>query len=194
MRERRSFSTILAIIFALTIQGQVKGQDYTVDKSGNVVVSKVVEDIPLQRDEIYSASLKYLENAYKDTKYKIVINSPENGVVAGEGEYLQFHEERIFPSSYFLSAPITLRVDVKDGRAKISIILSYYTGKRSNINTSEDIHDRISEFQPVNEDQTERRKLYNAAFPELLKKAQKTLKEVEEFLMSTHSSVPDSDW
>jgi 2-methylcitrate dehydratase PrpD len=114
--------------------------------------------------------------------------------VAGEGEYLQFHEDRIFPSSYFLNAPITLRVDAKDGRARISVILSYYTGKRSNINESEDIHDRISEFQPVNESQTERRKLYNAAFPVLFQKAQKTLKEVEEVLKSTRSSVPDTDW
>lgn len=190
----RLFGTIIAFALALTSQAQVKGQDYTVDKNGDVVVAKVVEGLALQRHEIYIAALKYLENAYKDTKYKIVINSPENGVVTGEGEYLQFHEDRIFPSSYFLNAPITLRVEAKDGRARISVILSYYTGKRSNINTSEDIHDRISEFQPVNERQTERRKLYNAAFPVLFQKAQKTLNEVEEVLKSTRSSVPDTDW
>ena len=190
----RLFGTIIAFALALTSQAQVKGQDYTVDKNGDVVVVKVVEGLALQRHEIYIAALKYLENAYKDTKYKIVINSPENGVVAGEGEYLQFHEDRIFPSSYFLNAPITLRVDAKDGRARISIILSYYTGKRSNINESEDIHDRISEFQPVNESRTERRKLYNAAFPVLFQKAQKTLKEVEGVLKTTRSSVPDTDW
>lgn len=190
----RLFGTIIAFALALTSQAQVKGQDYMVDKNGDVVVAKVVEGLALQRHEIYIAALKYLENAYKDTKYKIVINSPENGVVTGEGEYLQFHEDRIFPSSYFLNAPITLRVEAKDGRARISVILSYYTGKRSNINTSEDIHDRISEFQPVNERQTERHKLYNAAFPVLFQKAQKTLNEVEEVLKSTRSSVPDTDW
>jgi hypothetical protein len=190
----RLFGTIIAFALALTSQAQVKGQDYTVDENGDVVVVKVVEGLALQRHEIYIAALKYLENAYKDTKYKIVINSPENGVVTGEGEYLQFHDDRIFPSSYFLNAPITLRVEAKDGRARISVILSYYTGKRLNINTSEDIHDRISEFQPVNERQTERRKLYNAAFPVLFQKAQKTLNEVEEVLKSTRSSVPDTDW
>lgn len=191
---KRLFVTVIAVALALTSLAQVKGKDYTVDKNGDVVVAKVVEGLALQRHEIYTAAQKYLENAYKDTKYKIVINSPESGVVAGEGEYLQFYEGRIFPSSYFLNAPFILRVDAKDGRARISVILSYYTGKRSNINESEDIRNRISEFQPVNESQTERHKLYNAAFPKLFQKAQNTVKEVEEVLKSTPSSAPDTDW
>lgn len=191
---RRFFCSIIAILFSLVAIAQIKGQDYTVDKSGNVVVYKIVEGLALQRDDIYLAELKYLENAYKDTKYKIVINSKENGVVAGEGEYLQFHEDNFFPYSYFLNAPFTLRVDTKDGRAKLSIILSYYTGKRSNINESIDIHDQVSAFQPVNEDESEHRKLYTKAFQKLYEKISKTLNEVETVLKSTRSSLPETDW
>ena len=191
---RRFFCSFIAILFSLVAIAQIKGQDYTVDKSGNVVVYKIVEGLALQRDDIYLAALKYLENAYKDTKYKIVINSKENGVVAGEGEYLQFHEDNFFPYSYFLNAPFTLRVDTKDGRAKLSIILSYYTGKRSNINESIDIHDQVSAFQPVNEDESEHRKLYTKAFQKLYEKISKTLNEVETVLKSTRSSLPETDW
>ena len=191
---RRFFCSIIAILFSLVAIAQIKGQDYTVDKSGNVVVYKIVEGLALQRDDIYLAALKYLENAYKDTKYKIVINSKENGVVAGEGEYLQFHEDNFFPYSYFLNATFTLRVDTKDGRAKLSIILSYYTGKRSNINESIDIHDQVSAFQPVNEDESEHRKLYTKAFQKLYEKISKTLNEVETVLKSTRSSLPETDW
>ena len=191
---RRFFCSIIAILFSLVAIAQIKGQDYTVDKSGNVVVYKIVEGLALQRDDIYLAALKYLENAYKDTKYKIVINSKENGVVAGEGEYLQFHEDNFFPYSYFLNAPFTLRVDTKDGRAKLSIILSYYTGKRSNINESIDIHDQVSAFQPVNEDESEHRKLYTKAFQKLYEKISKTLNEVETVIKSTRSSLPETDW
>lgn len=191
---RRFFCSIIAILFSLVAIAQIKGQDYTVDKSGNVVVSKIVEGLALQRDDIYLAALKYLENAYKETKYKIVINSKENGVVAGEGEYLQFHEDNFFPYSYFLNAPFTLRIDTKDGRAKLSIILSYYTGKRSNINESIDIHDQVSAFQPVNEDESEHRKLYTKAFQKLYEKISKTLNEVETVLKSTRSSLPETDW
>ena len=191
---RRFFCSIIAILFSLVAIAQIKGQDYPVDKSGNVVVYKIVEGLALQRDDIYLAALKYLENAYKDTKYKIVINSKENGVVAGEGEYLQFHEDNFFPYSYFLNAPFTLMVDTKDGRAKLSIILSYYTGKRSNINESIDIHDQVSAFQPVNEDESEHRKLYTKAFQKLYEKISKTLNEVETVLKSTRSSLPETDW
>ena len=191
---RRFFCSIIAILFSLVAIAQIKGQDYTVDKSGNVVVYKIVEGLALQRDDIYLAALKYLENAYKETKYKIVINSKENGVVAGEGEYLQFHEDNFFPYSYFLNAPFTLRIDTKDGRAKLSIILSYYTGKRSNINESIDIHDQVSAFQPVNEDESEHRKLYTKAFQKLYEKISKTLNEVETVLKSTRSSLPETDW
>ena len=191
---RRFFCSIIAILFSLVAIAQIKGQDYTVDKSGNVVEYKIVEGLALQRDDIYLAALKYLENAYKDTKYKIVINSKENGVVAGEGEYLQFHEDNFFPYSYFLNAPFTLRVDTKDGRAKLSIILSNYTGKRSNINESIDSHDQVSAFQPVNEDESEHRKLYTKAFQKLYEKISKTLNEVETVLKSTRSSLPETDW
>lgn len=189
------FLGLFLIIFAiLPVHAQINGQDYTVDKNGDVIISKIVENLALQRHEIYLSALKYMEESYKDTKYKIVINSPENGVVAGEGEYLQFHEDNYFPYSYFLNAPFLLRVDAKDGRARISIILSYYTGKRSNINETKDIHDRISEFQPIKEDEMEHRKLYNKAFAVLYKNSQKTLNEVVEVLRSTRSSEPDTDW
>ena len=185
---------IFASIIVYGSKAQVKGQDYTVNNNGDVVIAQIVEGLVLKKDEIYGAALNYMKSAYKDTKYTIVINSLENGVVAGEGEYLQFHEDNYFPFSYFLNAPVLLRVDAKDGRAKVSMTLSYYTGKRSNINESIDIHDRISEFQPVNESKMEHKKLYSKAFPILYNKARKTLNEVAETLKSTRSSAPDTDW
>ena len=192
--KRTVFGLLFTVLAVLPSLGQIKGQDYEVDQNGDVVIAKIVEGLNLQKLEIYAAAKKYMENAYRDTKYKLVINSLENGVVAGEGEYLQFYEANIFPYSYFLNAPILLRVDAKDGRARISVVLSYYTGKRTNINETKDIHDRISEFQPVKEDEPEHRKLYNKAFPILYNKVMKTLGEVEEELKSTRSSVPDTDW
>lgn len=185
---------IAAMVMAISTHAQIKGQDYSVDNNGDVVITKIIEGLALQKHEIHIAAMKYLENAYKDTKYKIVINSPENGVVAGEGEYLQFHEDNYFPYSYFLNAPFLLRIDAKDGRARISVALSYYTGKRSNINETKSIHDRISAFQPIKEDEMEHRKLYSKAFPILFKKVQKTLGEVEETLKSTRNSAPETDW
>ena len=107
---------------------------------------------------------------------------------------MQFHEDNFFPYSYFLDAPVILRNHRKDARARIMITFSYYTGKRSNINETIDIHDRISNFSPVNEAESEHRKLYGKAFPILLQKASKTIGEVDAALRSTLSSAPSADW
>lgn len=192
--KRRLFGTIISVIAAISLHAQIAGQDYVVEKNGDVVITKIINGLSLNRHEIYQAGLKYLENAYKDTKYKIVINSSDNCVAAGEGKYVQFHEDNFFPYSYFLDAPFILRIDGKDARARIMITFSYYTGKRCNINETIDIHDRISNFPPVNEAETEHRKLYGKAFPILLQKASKTIGEVEAALRSTLSSAPSADW
>lgn len=88
----------------------------------------------------------------------------------------------------------SIRVDAKDGRARLSVTLSYYTGKRSNMNETVDIHDRISDFQPVNMSEDEHRKLYTKAFPILIDKVEKTLDEVVALLAATKVTVVDPDW
>ena len=194
MKTKLLVTLLIMTISHFVAWAQINGQDYKVDKNGDVVITKVVEGLTLNQNEIYGVALKYIESSYKDTKYKVVINSPENGVVAGEGEYLQFHEANYFPYSYFLNAPLLLRVDAKDGRARISVILSYYTGQRSNINKKSEIKDRICQFPPINDEQDEKSKLYNKAFPILYKKAEKTVNEVADELKSTRSAAPSDDW
>ena len=81
---RRILITILAIASVLNVLPQIKGQDYSIDKDGNVVVAKIAEGLALQKHDIYMTAQKYMKDAYKDTKNKIVINSLENAVVAGE--------------------------------------------------------------------------------------------------------------
>lgn len=181
-------------ILANAVHAQVKGQDYIVNDNNDIVVSKIVENLPLQKNDIYVVVRQYIENAYKETKYKVVMDFPESGIVAGEGQYDNFHEANYFPYSYFLNAPFLLRIDAKDGRARLSVTLSYYTGKRSNINETIDIHDRISDFQPVNTSEDEHRKLYTKAFPLLISKVKKTLDDVASVLASTKVSVMDTDW
>ena len=43
------------------------------------MITKTVEGLIIQRNEIFSVVLNYMENAYKYTKYKIAIKSSENG-------------------------------------------------------------------------------------------------------------------
>ena len=74
---RRVFITLIAVAFLnLSSFAQIKGQDYIVDKNGDIMISKIVEGLVIPKNEIYSVALKYMEDAYKDTRYKITINSP----------------------------------------------------------------------------------------------------------------------
>lgn len=192
---KRLFGILLVNILVLSIQAQVREQDYTVDRNGDIIVTVIVDNLPLQKHEIYAAAQKYMQEAYRETKYKIAA-SLDNETITGEGEFTQFYEANFFPYSYFLNAPILLRVDAKDGRARVSVVLQYYTGKRVNANKTEDIQDRISKFHPVNSDEYEHRKLYGKAFPLLYKKVKQTLDEVVGILKSTRSasSIMDENW
>lgn len=183
------------MVFAQIMQAQTKGRDYTVDNNRNVIISKVVENIPLHQNAIYMIAHRYMEEAYQETKYKITFESEHYETIIGEGTYEAFHEANYFPYSYFLNAPFQLRVDAKDGRARISIILSYYTGKRININETTDIHDRICEFPPVNSSSSEHDKLYKKGFAILVEKAHHTLDDVINTISNTPANNSlETDW
>lgn len=177
-----------------------KKQEYVIDDEGNIVFTRIIENIPMSKAELYEAAYNYINTAYRDTKYKITKNSAEVGTVVGEGEYLHFHEANYYPSSYFLNAPIILRADTKDGRVRLSVTVSYYTGTRTNVNKREEIHDRISECPPISKmDKKEklydrRKKVYEKAFVVLSEKVQKTLGEIEDAIKAARSAAADDNW
>ena len=185
---------------SISLFAQKETADYTIDSEGNIVFVRILEDLSMSKQEIHGAAYKYISTAYRDTKYKIVNNSEEDGIVVGEGEYVHFHEANYYPSSYFLNAPIVLRVDAKDGRARLTVMLSHYTGTRTNVNKREEIHDRISECPPIaKRDKSEklydrRKKLYEKAFVVLSEKVQKTLGEFEHSLKAAGSAAVNDNW
>lgn len=184
----------MTLFWALLSFIGVKAQNYKVDENKNVVFTRLIEDLPLSRNDIYQSAKHYITNSYKETKYKINIDSEENCIISGEGLFNNFHEDAYFPYSYFLNAPFTLRVDAKDGRARLSIVLTNYTGTRTNQNKKELVEDLISAFPPVNENEDSHRKLYTKAFTKLMAKVEKTLTELEEKLKNTQAVVVDDEW
>ncbi len=185
---------LLSLILSTISWGQIADKDYTIDQDKNIVFSQIIEGLPLQKGEILDVARRYLQEAYKETKYKIIIDSPDKGIVAGEGVYLQFHEANYTPYAYFLDAPFTLRIDAKDGRARLSVITDYYTGKRININKTSEIKDRICDFAPINDEETEHKKLYTKAFSALHHKASITIAEIAEVLRSAHTAASEDEW
>lgn len=172
---------------------EVSSSEYTKDSDGNIVISKIVEGINANAADIYATARKYIVNAYKETKYKIVQDDVERGIVMGQGRYLNFCTMNVFPSTYYLCADFYLRVDAKDNRARISLYAKEYSGQRQNINVTEEIADKIVDFPPVNKSTTKKERLYSTAFPLLIQHMKETLAEVEEALGKT-VSVSNDDW
>ena len=190
----------MSMFLVFSAMAEDKDQEYVIDSDGNIVFTRIIEDMPMNKAELHEAAYQYISTAYRDTKYKVTKNSAEDGIVVGEGEFIHFHEANYYPSSYFLNAPIVLRADAKDGRIRLTVTLSHYTGTRTNVNKREEIHDRISECPPISKiDKGEklydrRKKLYEKAFVVLSEKVKKTLGEFEEALKAARSTAVDDNW
>lgn len=186
---------IISLLLTIAGSGMVRAaeDDYKVDDEGNIVVSKVVEGINAGKADIYAAALKYIKNAYKVTKYQITTENEKVGTIIGKGNLLNYYSKTIFPSTYYISSDIFLRIDAKEGRVRISVYAQEYGGQRQNANITEELHVRISDAPPVGDKVIEESSLYVKAFPLLLEQMEKILAEVEETL-SKMVSVAVEDW
>lgn len=181
--------------------------DYTVDDKGNVVVSTIIENIGASKADIYQSARRYIANAYRETKYEIVQDDKEQGIVTGRGKYLNFYadeKEIVFKFNnrtvgwwtYYVSAEFWLRVEAKDGRARISLYAQSYYGQLYKGKTTEQIDVRIADVAPVNENCTEDAGMYAAAFPLLIDRMKTTMADVEKALVEVDDVPADngSEW
>lgn len=150
--------------------------NYAIDDQQNIVVSKTIESIP-SFDAAFAAAKYYLQEAYQETKYSIQIDNPEDGVVSGQGTYLNFFRKNIVPYTYYLDANITLRFDIDREKSSmtVSVLVKDYSGRMIGGNDEELIKDRIVNFAPINNANDTRKKTYSKAFPELVTRMNNTL-------------------
>lgn len=188
---RNIFTLLLLACCSLVVHAQ----DYTVDANGNIVVSRTVEGLSGAAGDLYAAAKKYLQESYQVTRYEITTDAPDQGTVVGKGTFLNFHRVTILLNSYTLSAEFTLRIDAKEGRARITLSAHNYTGTRQNNNKTEELCDAIADFAPVNTVNEEKKKLYTKAFPVLVECMTSTVDEVEAELREVAGAAAlDSDW
>ncbi|MDE6651285.1 MAG: DUF4468 domain-containing protein [Paramuribaculum sp.] len=185
----RILSIIIGIQFAIVSHAD----NYTVDNRGNVIFDKTIENLPLSKDEIYKAAADYIENAYKDTRYNIVENNSEAGNITGEGELINFHEQGGLVKSVLYSLKFYLRVDAKDGRARVRLIARTYSLKTlSDVKSSASEDVIISDCEPIGK---VKNKGHKKAFEILSAFAEKTINNVSEALKSATPAVSaDDDW
>jgi hypothetical protein len=193
MKKLLTILVVLASVFSLSAQSKTT---YKVDSKNNVVFTSIIEDLPLSRDEIYKAALSYLETAYKDTRYKITLSSPENGSVAGTGNFASIHEHSNLTSSKIISADFTLRVDAQDGRARMQIIVRKYDlVVLCDTKSKRDEDVLVSSVAPIADNSTDR-KNYTKTFEKLSALVDRTFDSVATTLKNTTSAAPadNEEW
>lgn len=155
---------------------------YTVD-SGQIVVSRIIEDVPGTKDEIYlKVKLFFIQN-YFDAKSTIQIDNKEAGLVIGKDLFRGFWTST---PALTWDCPYVLRIDIKDGRVRVLCYFSkiqytqttfeqYYVSKRT-----EDY--AITDYEPFTDERRFSKGKQKEAFVHLIDTVQNTMNSLEKVL------------
>lgn len=120
---------------------------WQLDDNGNVTIVKIVEAPDLKKDEIFNRALNYFTYNYVSGKSVIQTQDKENGLIVGKGIYDNVHIGMSIVTTY-VDAWHILRVDVKDGRARVIVTLTEYEKKivGGNVHSPESRPLKVREF------------------------------------------------
>lgn len=177
---------------ALSLNDEESNITYEV-KNGDVHFIRIVENLPLTAEEIYDYSLEFIEEAYKITKYQVTQQNRVKGFVVGEGEYLSFESRGNMITQYVFNCKHALRVDCKEGRARISVIVKEYDINIERTGSRNVWHKPLVDVAPINKGNGIDVGMYEDAFYHLKKIVNKSVSQLEESLRSKQSSDA-GDW
>ncbi len=110
------------------------------DENNNLVFTKIVENLNLSKDEIYVKAFSYFAYNYKDAKSVIQQQDKDAGIIIGKGfysEFSKFNKSRdigmgiAFTTYDSYGAVHILRINIKDGKARIVLTVDNYEVNRS---------------------------------------------------------------
>ncbi|MDD6889688.1 MAG: hypothetical protein PUD39_05460 [Bacteroidales bacterium] len=196
-----SFSNLKGILTALFIMlmaplafcDELKFEDAKTDQKGNVVFTYVIENLPLNATEGLEASLKYLENEYKTTKYKEIEHFADKGIAYGKGHLNSFYTDNGMVKSEVFSTDYFLRLDAKDNKVRVQLIFTNYNVLTlSDTSNKESMDVAISSVAPFADAKDNGR--YKKAFKALTEKANIVLKSVSEKLRAFTPAPVMDEW
>jgi hypothetical protein len=169
---------------------EIEGQ-WSLDDNGNVTYQRIVEVPEMKKDDIYSRVLNYFVYNYGSGKSVIQTQDKENGQIIGKGLYEDLHTFSNGFGWIILSTWHIVRVDVKDGKARIILTLTEY---------SEDFKGSVSshlvrEEYPVNNDGN-RKNITGKSFYKSHLKAIASLNSIEKAIKegNTSKKLEDDKW
>lgn len=167
--------------------------NYNKTPDGAVVIDSIVENINLSAFAIKEAAKEYLEKSYKESKYKITNDDNTKNSVSGQGQFLHFCDGKVGIVQYYFTTSFVVQVDAKDGRMRVSIIADKYSGEKIDMNNTEEIDEKISDYMPVNPNNTSKQSLYSKAFAVLYEKMNIVKQELTDYVLSKVTATIDND-
>lgn len=99
---------------------------YGLDKNNSITRVTVIDSIPKTKDQIYVAVNDWFVRSFNDGKSVIQLNDIELGTIIGKGHISNMGNTMSFASSADISADVIIRVDMKDGRMRITTSIQKY--------------------------------------------------------------------
>ncbi len=99
---------------------------YGLDKNNSITRVTVIDSIPKSKDQIYVAVNDWFVRSFNDVKSVIQLNDKELGTIIGKGHISNMGNTLSFASSADISADVIIRVDMKDGRMRITTSIQKY--------------------------------------------------------------------
>lgn len=152
-----------------------------------------VDSLPLSPSEIIKYSKEYLEEAYRPSKYEIETLDDEKYLVIGKGAFNNFESYAAFPNQYTFNCEHRIRIDAKQGRARLCFSMTDYDVIKINGNKNERNLVKVKDVSPVNTNADTSRKMYNKAFLSMAKLAITTLYDIKDMLKSK-TTIETVDW
>lgn len=189
-----SFGTLTFAQTAKEMLAEIQGK-WELDDNGNVTFVKIVEVPEFKKDEIYNRALNYFTYNYVSGKSVIQNQDKESGLIVGKGVYDNVHVGISIVTTYVDTWHI-LRVDVKDGKARVIVTLTEYEKKITGGNTPPSYSTmKVAQEYPIN-DQGFQKTVMTKAFYKSYQRAMKTLEATEKAIKegNTSKAIENSNW
>lgn len=168
---------------------------YQIDDNGNVTTYAVIEVPGLTSQEIYNRALSYFTYNYGSGKHVIQTQDKEAGFIVGKGLYDDVHVG-ISLVTTVVDTWHVIRVDVKEGRARVVVTLTEYEISVSGGGATNRYTSKVSAKYPVNKKDFGNRTVMTKSFYKSFMKAQNSIASIEKAMRegNTSSEIENSDW
>jgi hypothetical protein len=103
-----------------------KNGQWELDENGYVTYQKVVECSNLNKTKLYNRAMDYFVYNYRDVNSVIQNRDVANGIIVAKGVFKNVHSLTDVLLSNKIDTWHILKVEVKDGRARITFSLTHY--------------------------------------------------------------------